>query len=108
MYSISKWKEQQQDMDNEDYYHEWININKVYPTFWFNLVSNSIFYIYPKERRHKAIIQMLEKNKRINKSSIIYDSINDVVFFRSIKNIIHRCDLVNHQVRIYITINTFY
>jgi hypothetical protein len=88
-------------MDNEDSYHEWLNLHKVYPTFLFNLVSNPIFYLYPKERRNKAIIHMLEKNRRINKSSIIYDSVNDVVFFITNKNIIHRCDLVSHQVRTY-------
>ena len=101
MYSISKWKEQQQDMDNEDYYHEWLNLHKVYPVFLFNLVSNPIFYLYPKERRNQAIIQMLEKYRRVNRLSIIYDSANDVVFFRTNKNIVHRCDLINHQVRIY-------
>jgi hypothetical protein len=107
MYNISRWKEQLQDMYEEDYYHEWINVHKVYPTFLFNLVSNPIFYLYPKERRTKAIIHMLEKNKRINKTSIIYDYVNDVVFFITIKNIIHRCDLVNQQVRIFNYNTTF-
>ena len=99
--NIPKWQEQKQDMDNEDYYHQWVNRHKVYPTFLFNLVSNPIFYLYPKEKRRQAIIQMLEKYRRVDKLSIIYDYANDVVFFRTTKNILHRCDLVSYQVRVY-------
>jgi hypothetical protein len=99
--SIPKWREQQQDMDKEDSYHEWLNLHKVYPTGLFNLVSNPIFYLYPKERRNNAIIQMLENYRRINRLSINYDSVNNAVFFRTSQNILHRCDLVNHQVRTY-------
>jgi hypothetical protein len=94
------WKQQIRDMDNEDRHHEFAQRNTIYPNELFNLISNPIFYLNPYKRRMAAVRDILLTTGSIKKGTIFYDHHNDVVYFESVKNIQHRCDILNRHTRV--------
>ena len=94
------WALQLQDMEAEDRHHEYIRHNKFYPNGLFNLTSNPFFYLISYRKRIHAIHDVLLNSGQIKKNSIFYDHHNDVVFYETLKNINHRCDMAKKQVKV--------
>jgi len=72
-----------------------LNYNKTYPYGLFNLVSSSLIYKMPMEKRLKAIQHALQGDAA--PPSIFYDAFHDIVCFYNNNNIFHRCNLRQRQ-----------
>ena len=95
---MPSWNEHLEDMRLEEHYHEHMLSKKMFPNGLFNLTSNHIFKLYNEKRRIKAIINIMEHDRNINKRSILYDLRNHIVYFRTKDNLFHKVDLHTRQV----------
>lgn len=95
-----QWIEQMEDMDEEDRYHEFVMSKKLYPSGLFNLTSNPLFFLRSRSGRISAIRDVLTTEREIKSKSIFYDKANEVVFFETVHNLRHRCDIRSKQIKI--------
>lgn len=93
------WEEQIKDMDNEDNYYEYITNNKIYPWGVFNATANPIFKTLSWARRVATIRHIILTNGNVKKNSILFDQINNVVYFETTKGIYHKCDLERKHIK---------
>ena len=94
MFSNSMEK-QLEEMDQEEEHDVMLNYNKTYPYGLFNLVSSSLFYKMPLEKKLKAIQHALQGDAA--PQTIFYNTIQDIVYFINNRGIFHRCDLRQQQ-----------
>ncbi len=91
---------QMRDMDREDELQAYLRANVTYPWGLFNLVSCPFFFAFDLDRKFGAVRNSLKTYREIKHDTIVYNCIDEVVFFWNKKNLHHRCDLRMRRVEI--------
>lgn len=95
---FQKIQDQKLDMEQEEEHYILMASQKIYPFGLFNLVSSQRFFAMTEERRRKAVDHALIGE--VLKGTVFYDSCNEVVYFKSKSQMLHKCDLRRMQVAI--------
>ena len=95
---FQKIQDQKLDMEQEEEHYILMASQKIYPFGLFNLVSSQRFFGMTEERRRKAVDHALIGE--VLKGTVFYDSCNEVVYFKSKSQMLHKCDLRRMQVAI--------
>ena len=89
-YNCKTWKQKTAITNISDITHST-------PMVYSTLRPTHFFYLISYRKRVSAIHNVLSNSGQIKKNSIFYDRHNDVVFYETLKNINHRCDMAKKK-----------